>query len=158
MSPTASSTLSSFEDRVRAERGEMLDLMKQRIEEANRPKEKSVELSSAEFEKAEKTKEMTARQAELEKQQKQANNVQQQQQQVESDVQAAYQAYCELLQVKEHREGELNQLRQLNQAAEADDDSMTNRLETDSASMKQMDDELIQVKRQLTQKQKENAK
>merc|ERR1711970_1180383 len=108
MSPTASSTLSSFEDRVRAERGEMLDLMKQRIEEANRPKEKSVELSNAEFEKAEKTKEMTARQAELEKQQKQANNVQQQQQ-VESDVQAAYQAYCELLQVKEQREGELNQ-------------------------------------------------
>ena len=36
--------------------------------------------------------------------------------------------------------------------------TIAQRLETDSASMKQLDDELVQVKRQLSQKSKENAK
>ena len=38
LAPTPSASVSSFEERARAEREEMLDLMKQRIEEANRPK------------------------------------------------------------------------------------------------------------------------
>ena len=44
----SSSSITSFEERARAEREEMLDLMKQRIEEANRPVVKSAELENAE--------------------------------------------------------------------------------------------------------------
>ena len=36
--------------------------------------------------------------------------------------------------------------------------TIAHRLETETASMKQLDDELVQVKRQLSQKSKENAK
>merc|ERR1712106_155753 len=155
---TDSSTLASFEERARAERGEVLELMKQRIEEANRPKAQSPELTASESERETKKRQLSEKQTELERQQAQANGVQAQQQTVETEVQAAYGAYCEVLQLKEQREAELAQLTALNQAAEADDDSMTNWLETDSTSMKQMDDELVQIKRQLSQKQKENKK
>ena len=65
----------------------MLDLMKQRIEEANRPKAKSPEMESSERERDQTKSALSQKQAELTKQQETANSVQQQQQPVESEVQ-----------------------------------------------------------------------
>ena len=87
LAPTPSASISSFEERARAEREEMLDLMKQRIEEANRPKAKSPEMESSERERDQTKSALSQKQAELSKQQETANSVQQQQQPVESEVQ-----------------------------------------------------------------------
>ena len=54
----------------------MLELMKQRIEEANRPKAQSPELTASESEREAKTRQLSEKQTELERQQAQANSVQ----------------------------------------------------------------------------------
>merc|ERR1711976_305919 len=125
----------------------MLELMKQRIEEANKPVVKSVELENAEKACAVAKQSLAAKQNDYTQAQSHANSIQLQQQSVEAEVNAAYAQYCEVVQLKEQKELELSQLRVLIDAQEADDDSMTNRLESDSASMRKLDEELNQIKR-----------